>query len=137
MIYSAGYKYRLEEEVIIPVPEALAKQIPNRVFFDNTYVSYDDGVLWIGESYSWDGPSGPMPDIKSSMFGSLIHDAWYQLIREGGMPAFTRPYADRWYGDLCIEDGMWRWVANASVRVLEGYGAEALNNPKKIYSTRT
>ena len=33
--------------------------------------------------YMWDGPSGPMRDTPTAMRGSLVHDAFYQLLRMG------------------------------------------------------
>lgn len=87
----------------------------------------DDGVLEIGVNYAWDGPSGPTIDTPSFMRGSLVHDALYQLIREGKLPCRLRRTADRLLRELCVEDGMWRWRAAyvyASVRL---FGARHAN----------
>ena len=42
-----------------------------------------DGRLVIQKGYAWDGPSGPTIDTENFMRGSLVHDALYQLFREG------------------------------------------------------
>ena len=72
------------------------------------------GKLTIKSHYAWDGPSGPTFDTKDFMRGSLVHDAFYQLIREGHLDYNTREAADRLLQDICREDGMSRlrawWV---------------------------
>ena len=40
------------------------------------------------------------------MRGSLVHDALYQLMRDGYLPLKTREYADWLLREICIEDGM-------------------------------
>ena len=65
-----------------------------------------DGKLTIRKGYSWDGASGPTIDTKSFMRGSLIHDALYQLMREGVLPGDLRKKADQILRDECIKDGM-------------------------------
>jgi hypothetical protein len=68
-----------------------------------------DGVkqLIVKQGYAWDGPSGPTIDTKNFMRGSLVHDALYQLCREGFLEKNTyRPIADRLLYDLVREDGM-------------------------------
>jgi len=42
----------------------------------------DNGILFIKKGYTWDGPSGPAIDSDNFMEGSLIHDVFYQIIRE-------------------------------------------------------
>ena len=44
---------------------------------------HPDGVLNISKGYAWDGASGPTWDTEDSMIASLVHDALYQLMREG------------------------------------------------------
>lgn len=79
-----------------------------------------NGLLTMQAGYQWDGASGPAIDTKSFMRGSLVHDALYQLIRDGVLPLDTRAAADFTLHRLVIEDGMWRvraaWVL-AAVRV--------------------
>ena len=79
-----------------------------------------NGLLMIKAGYMWDGPSGPTIDTESFMRASLVHDALYQLIREGVLP--IKPYrkrADVILATLAKQDGMpfWRrWYVYQSVR---------------------
>lgn len=70
-----------------------------------------NGLLSIEKGYCWDGPSGPTLDTKSSIRGSLAHDALYQLIRMGLLPFSERPATDKELYRLCLEDSMWKWRA--------------------------
>jgi hypothetical protein len=65
-----------------------------------------EGVLKVRRGYCWDGPSGPAIDTKSFMRGSLVHDAIYQLIRMGMLPADRKTKADEVLKRMCLEDGM-------------------------------
>lgn len=80
-----------------------------------------DGLLRIRRGYAWDGPSGPAIDTHNFMRGSLVHDALYQLMREGYLdPDTCRRSADALLRDICIEDGMsWirAWWVYLSVRL--------------------
>lgn len=89
-----------------------------RVFHDGDFIGIDtDGTLLIRVRYKWDGASGIAIDTKNFMRGSLVHDALYQLLREGVLAQGDRIIADRILRDICIEDGMSRlrawWVYNA------------------------
>jgi hypothetical protein len=74
----------------------------------------EDGVLTIQQGYTWDGPSGPTFDTKTFMRGALIHDALYQLMREGKIGQHHRQEADQILYETCLQDGMNRirakWV---------------------------
>lgn len=66
-----------------------------------------EGRLTVKAGYGWDGPSGPTFDTEDFMRGSLVHDALYQLMREGVLDRYQhREMADRLLRDICIEDGM-------------------------------
>ncbi len=66
----------------------------------------DGGLLTIHEGYCWDGPSGPTFDTKNFMRGSLVHDALYQLMREGHIDRSNRKAADKLLVQMCKTDGM-------------------------------
>ncbi|MEM6885063.1 MAG: DUF1353 domain-containing protein [Verrucomicrobiota bacterium] len=77
------------------------------------------GKLYIKKGYAWDGPSGPTIDTKNFMQGSLVHDALYQLIREGVLTLDDRLRADEILREICLEDGMSKiraWYVYKSVR---------------------
>lgn len=79
------------------------------------------GGLTIKKGYAWDGPSGPTIDTPSFMRGSLVHDALYQLMRNGFISKDKwRENADKELKRICIEDGMSRiraWWVYKGVRL--------------------
>ena len=108
------YKYQLLEQYCFytrcPVKKALC--------FD-FIVADSDGFIAIKKGYAWDGPSGPTIDTKNFMRASLVHDAMYQLIREGCIDIAYRDHADRMLQSICIEDGMSKvraWYVYQSVK---------------------
>ncbi len=101
--YKSGYKYQLKETYVVRIPV-----IPP-VAIHTEYISLETtGDLTLKEGYAWDGPSGPTIDTLTFMRGSLVHDALYQLMREGRLDHNVyREAADRTLRDICKEDGMW------------------------------
>jgi len=83
------------------------------------------GKLMIKKGYSWDGPSGPTIDTKTFMRGSLIHDALYQLIREGVLPQETRAKADEIIREVCLQDGMSKFRVRYMYQLVRLFGARA------------
>lgn len=135
MKYSKGYKYKLEEEVTIRVPLS-SFSLPS-VDIETPFIRLSEGWLTIRKGYAWNGASGPVPDVRSVIFGSLIHDAWYQLLREGEVGLWTRRDVDDWFGDLCIEDGLPKLAAMIFVAVLQDCGEHfALKKTPIIEVTR-
>ena len=79
------------------------------------------GELVIKAGYSWDGPSGPTIDTKNFMQGSLVHDALYQLMREGHIDPSNRKKAVKILRKICREDDMSRlgaWLLYRGVRLV-------------------
>lgn len=102
-VHRRVYKYKLQRayglEIGIRPPRRLA--VPGQwVVLETT------GHLHIEANYAWDGPSGPTIDTPDFMRGSLVHDALYQLMREGLLDRGLRDAADRLLEALCREDGM-------------------------------
>lgn len=65
------------------------------MYASNGYVTLlDDGRIRLKGGYRWDGPSGPTLDTVDWMWASLVHDALYQLGREGLLPERARKPAD-------------------------------------------
>lgn len=97
------YKYKLERAYEV----ATGIHPPQRLAVPGDWVVLEDvGQLRIRANYTWDGPSGPTVDTPSFMRGSLVHDALYQLMREGLLDRGMRDAADRLLEALCREDGM-------------------------------
>lgn len=121
MKYWDGYKYILAENYLIQTPIVVPSPI------DHDFLSMTTGgMLTIKKGYAWDGPSGPTIDTRSSMRGSLVHDALYQLMREELISLHHRPIADQLLYDLCVADGMWKWRAwlwRREVKKFAGFAA--------------
>ncbi|MCJ7777645.1 MAG: DUF1353 domain-containing protein [Sedimentisphaerales bacterium] len=103
-----GWKYELIDTVMVQTDIVGLGEI------DTEYISlWDNGQLFIKLRYAWDGASGPAFDTKTIMRGSLVHDALYQLMRDGLLDRKKyRPYADKLLREICLEDGMWKLRAN-------------------------
>ena len=127
--YKSGYKYQLDEMYLQQVP-IYGRIIESKYLFIN-----QDGLLCIMDGYSWDGPSGIAIDTKSFMRGSLVHDALYQLIREGHLSEAHRLMADQLLREICLEDGMCKlrasWVYYG-VRLFAGFAADKRHKKKEI-----
>lgn len=119
--YTEGaWKYQLAEDYHVATDIiGQAAEIPGYVQLDQ------GGVLHVRAGYCWDGASGPTIDTKSSMRASLVHDALYQLEREGRLSQTTRAAADELLERLCVEDGMWRWRARAWLWAVRRFAAGA------------
>ena len=96
--YRKGYKYQLAKTAIFKVP----------VYVDaeSEFIMINSGMLTVQSGYAWDGPSGPAFDTESFMQASLIHDAIYQLMREGVIGQKWRKTADKEMRKACLKDGM-------------------------------
>lgn len=99
--YKGGYKYQLVEDY------KCKTNICPLVNIHTEYISLTiSGWLTIRSGYAFDGPSGPAIDTKNFMRGSLVHDAFYQLMREEKLQQKWRIPADKELQRLCREDGM-------------------------------
>ena len=111
--FRRGYKYQLANTYRHETGFVLGRIISTEFIRLNQL-----GVLEIRSGYAWDGPSGPAIDtMKTFGRGSLVHDALYQLMRQGHLSDEWRKPADALLRDICREDGMnpiraW-WVYHA------------------------
>jgi hypothetical protein len=101
------WKYQLLEEYTISTPI-----VSNGKFVVNTaFVGLkDDGTLKIKRYYAWDGATGAI-DTNTNLRASLLHDAFYQLIKLEALPKDKRKAVDKLFRDICIEDGMCKFRA--------------------------
>lgn len=127
--YKRGYKYKLH----LPYVGHVSFEIPVNIDFGWIRL-YTNKAIFIRAGYAWDGASGPALDTKNIMRASLVHDALYQLMREGALPATYRKAADQELYRICREDGMWwiraQWVYWA-VRL---FGKLALKHDSKVHA---
>ncbi|MCK5218688.1 hypothetical protein KAR10_04150 [bacterium] len=118
--YQAGFKYQLKVDYVCYV------DIKPKADIVTKYISLTvDGLLTIRNGYAWDGPSGPTVDTRTFMRGSLVHDAIYQLIRQGYLPASARGPGDKELKKICLEDGMMKIRAWWVYRSVQGFASSA------------
>lgn len=100
------YKYQLTDGYETRIHEF--KTVAGRVFTGEHgwVVLTDMDKLEVKEGYCWDGPSGPTIHTPNFMRGSLVHDALYQLMRDGQLSRGFKEASDRVLQRLCVEDGM-------------------------------
>jgi hypothetical protein len=105
--YRKGYKYQLAEDY--ECRTRIGKS-GRGGYCQTDYLVLDEteSRLLIRRGYAWDGASGPTFDTKSSMRGSLEHDAKHQLIRLGLVDRHYLPVVDREFQKTLLDDGMWR-----------------------------
>ena len=135
--YADGYKYQL-----------LRNYYMSTYIIPNEYIRTDfidlgiDGFLSIREGYAWDGPSGPTITIDTLNFmrGSLVHDAFYELMREGYLNHNKyRLDIDTILKEICIEDGMSSiraWFVFKAVRIFGEPSANPKYKKPSIYAPR-
>jgi hypothetical protein len=128
--YRKGYKYQLAKT------ENTQTELHGHDIDTEFIKLLPSGMLTIRSGYAWDGASGPALDTESSMRGSLVHDALYQLMRMGLLPQSVRGYADELLADICKEDGMWAIRAEAWEAILGVAGKAAADpkNKKQVYT---
>ena len=126
--YTSGYKYQLAEDYYIDI------SVHPKSKTYNEYVELlRSGLLRIRRGYAWDGPSGPTLDTSNFMRGSLVHDALYQLMRQGWLHTSYRKAADKELRRICIEDGMSKiraWWVYKGLRIGGKAAADAVNKKK-------
>lgn len=112
------WKYKTYKRIQFILPYTFNKI---DLIYVNKYLTLRNGILTIDAGYSWDGPSGPAIDTDNFMNPSLVHDALYQLIREGHLSGSTyRIYADQVFRDMALAEGMSElraWNAYYMVRI--------------------
>lgn len=127
MQYREGYKYQVAEdwECNLDIPQG---DIPTRV------VEIETDFLWLGvfnklivkKGYAWDGPSGPVIRTEAIMVSSLVHDALYQLIRDGYLNKNThRLAADNILYNICVQYGMSKLRAGIMYYTVRVFGNPA------------
>jgi len=141
--FQKGYKYRSVGDESIQLPIQLGRgNLFSRFWNEERGIWYcgrnieitPGGIFTLKSSYSHDGCSGPVIDRKSNHRAGKFHDGLYECIRKGLLDEATwRPIADKIFLDLCIEDGVWEWLANAEYKILRKVGYEAATKPRRIY----
>lgn len=132
--YRTGYKYQLAERYQIRID--IKPEEPIITEFINLDVN---GLLTLEQGYASDGPSGITIDTKNSMRGAFVHDALYQLMRQGLLSKDHRPYIDELMRSIFLEDGMSKfrsWIWFRCVRGMAGFAADPENRKKIIVAPK-
>ena len=131
MKYKSGYKYQLAEIFV-----CMTGIKPDTSIIANMLALHETGRLTINSGYAWDGPSGPAIDTKNFMTPSLVHDALYQLMREGHLDwRVYRNDADKLLRKMCRERKMsWirAWWVYHSLKIF-GKSAAIPSGSRKIH----
>lgn len=123
--YRDGYKYQLVEPYTIQTAIKPSQRV-QALFLNLT----TEGILHIGRGYAWDGASGPAIDTPDFMRGSLVHDAFYQMIRNGRLDPDERKVADGELYRICLEDGMSAVRAKAVYEAVRAFGGNYAGTEK-------
>ena len=123
--YKSGYKFKLVYTSYIRTSIRPVKGLA----VNNWVYLAEDGTVTINDGYAWDGASGAI-DTKSIMRASLVHDALYQMIREG-LP-IVRKEADKEFYRIMREDGMWWIRAQYIYWAVRLFGKVALKHDAKV-----
>lgn len=115
MKFKKGYKYQLIEAETFKT-NIIGYSI-DTPFIRLTLV----GVLTAKRGYAWNG-ANVIPDSKKVLRGSCGHDAGYQLISEGLIPATERIYVDELLRTCCIEDGTNTFYASIIYQAVRCFG---------------
>jgi hypothetical protein len=69
----------------------------------------DNGTLHLATGYVWDFGSGPAIDTPDMVYGSLAHDAFYELMVLGLLPWSERRTVDKYFKRL-LKDTRMGWL---------------------------
>lgn len=129
MKYRKGYKYQLVSNVYCDIPIYPEDDIKTEYIYLGK-----KGTLIIWTGYAWDGASGPTIDDNTNMRASLVHDALYQLMRQGLLGPEHRKAADDVFYLICLECGMSKVRAKYYYWSVRKFAASAADpkNRKKI-----
>lgn len=128
--YRSGYKYQLASNYSIKTNIKPKKKV-NQKFITLT----KNGNLTVLDGYAWDGPSGPVLDTKENIRASLVHDAFYQLMRLRHLTAKRhKDKADKLFERMCVQDGVPRITARIYYLGLKMGGKPSTDpkNKKKV-----
>ena len=111
--YRSGYRYQLQADYSVFI--GLLGYKIRTDFITLT----ESGWLTIRKGYAWDGATGLPSTPRSLMRASLVHDAMYQLIRNGLFD--RRDVADELFFEFAQEDGF--MAAPLALWIVERFGA--------------
>lgn len=118
ILYKSGYKYQLDADYRIKTAIKPDEDVKG------DYIDLDlTGNLTIKRGYAWDGTSGPVIDTDENLRASLVHDAFYQLMRNRKLKSTVHKVpADKLFRNMCKQDGVPSPVAQLYYFALEKMG---------------
>ena len=118
-----NYKYKLEEDI------AFTTSISG-IEVKTEYIELKKhGVLVIRKGYMWDGVTG-LPSfatdamLKHTARGSLLHDAFYQLIRLRLLPAYLKNKIDLEMKKQFECDGLNKTIVGLFYQAVKNFGSQ-------------
>ncbi len=132
IFYRSGYKYQLDKDYHIRTRIRPLKEI------DTQYISLrEDGSMVVKNGYAWDGTSGLIIDTDGNLRASLVHDAFYQLMRKGKLKPRKKykDKVDKLFRSMCKEDKVLSPIAQLYYEALKRLGKPSAEpkNAKKIH----
>jgi len=121
------YKYKTVDDYTVQTGIT-----PPKAIFTDFIELYLNGWMYIKPGYAWDGPSGPTIDTDNFMTGSLVHDAFYQLIREGYLSREYGHKANVLLREMCLKAGMSSFRAWYVYKSVEAFGFLSLKREPPI-----
>lgn len=127
--YSKGYKYQLQDDMVVPT------YIKGHKIVTDFVCLREDGLLWLRKGYATDGVTGisgtPWAWLLERgwlLYASFGHDGLYQLIKLGLLPKEYRNVADRLIERWSLLSGAWEWQANLVYKVVDALGDNVIRN---------
>jgi hypothetical protein len=92
-----------------------------------------NGNVTVFPGFSWDGASGPTVDTPDTVPAALGHDVMYKLMGQRLLPTTYKEYADKWFYDRLIADGVLGFRAFAWYKAVQLFGipAHSMDNVKR------
>jgi len=115
-----GYKYQTRNDMVFVTSIHMDHDI-----ITDLIILRQDGWLWVGKYFAWDGCSGPTIDDSKNMCAGLAHDALYSLMRMGLLPIAMRGLADDELRRLMIRDCAYEFRANYYKWAVHNFAAGA------------
>ncbi len=117
------FKYRRRKKYDYDLPETQTFPTAGLPDIVTEYITVRSGQMSLRKHYAWDGPTGWPFETEWLMEPSAVHDALYQLMREGHIDRTKwRRYADRMLRQMCIDRGGHKILAAAVYGIVRALG---------------
>ncbi len=139
--------FKRNHDYLLELAETETYPVPIDVIISNNFIGLGLGTITIKDGYAWDGSSIPFKGfMKRVTFGkydgdkyckiaSLVHDAFYQLMRLNLLDRKHKDTIDRLYEKMCIDGGMSKRQAARRYWAVKHFGARTLKPryyPEKV-----